>query len=95
MCSFVVLPVDQPVLVLSASHGSWVGVLGMSGEVSPGHRRSAEQGTAYGSLPSAGQLYTCSAAQPQPQNEPGGMFDYYSTCIVCCVYTHILLILCS
>lgn len=53
-------------------------VSGMFGEVSPGHRGSPEQRTADGSLPSAGQLHSCPAAQPQPQNEPGGMFDTQS-----------------
>lgn len=47
----------------------------MFGEVSPGYRGSPEQRAADGSLPSAGQLHSCPAAQPQPQNEPGGMFD--------------------
>lgn len=54
---------------------SWVCVSGMFGEVSPGYRGSPEQGTSDGSLPSAGQLHSCPAAQPQPQNEPGGTFD--------------------
>lgn len=48
-------------------------------EASPGYRRSSEQRTADGSLPSAGQLHTCPAAQPQPQNEPSGMMDAHIT----------------
>lgn len=46
---------------------------GVFGEVPAGYGRSAEQGAADGSLPAAGQLYTCSPAQPQPQDESGGM----------------------
>ena len=45
-------------------------------KVPPRNRRSSEQGTADDSLPSAGQLHSCFAAQPQPQNEPGGMFYF-------------------
>lgn len=60
---------------------SWVFVTGMFREVSPGYRGSPEQRTADGSLPSTGQLHSCPAAQPQPQNEPGGMFDMHVACM--------------
>lgn len=55
--------------------GSWVPLSGMFGEVSPGYRGSSEQRTADSSLPSAGQLHSCPAAEPEPQNEPGGTCD--------------------
>lgn len=61
----------------------------MFGEVSPGYRRPPEQRTTDGSLSAAGQLYTCSAAQPQPQDELGGMFDskYYANYHNIMIYT--------
>lgn len=52
--------------------GCWVSLSGGFGEVSPGYRRSPEQRTTDGPLPSAGQVHPRPAAQPNPQDEPGG-----------------------
>lgn len=66
-------------------HGSWVCVSGRFGEVPPGDRGSPEQRTADGSLPPAGQLHSCAAAQPEAQSELRGRFDalvYFTRVII-------------